>query len=244
MTEIKRDLFRPITSKRTFEDISDQIKHLIYSRALRPKDRLPSERELAEQFNTGRLSVREALRMLEATGFIQVKPGMDGGIFVRELDEKGMTQSLSGLVNVGNITLREIEEARFAIESIILESGIKHFSKKQLAALESNINTCEQYCQDLIKDEHPKAWDYEIGKFHLLIAETSNNRLFIYFVASLLDLYVNHLIKDIPGAKEYARHLEQHREIFEAIKAKDLQRAKRALRRHVRYTTAFAEKNL
>lgn len=244
MTEIKRELFRPVTPKRTFEDISDQIKHLIYSRALIPKDRLPSERELAERFNTGRLTVREALRMLEATGLVQVKPGMDGGVFVRELDEKGITQSLSGLVNVGNITLREIGEARIVIESTILESGIKRFPKKQLAALESNINTCEQYCQDLIKDEHPKAWDYEIGKFHLLIAETSENRLFKYFVASLLGLYVNHFNKGTPEAKEYARHLEQHKEIFEAIKAKDLQRAKKALRRHVHYTTIFAEKNL
>ena len=178
MTGIKSDLFKPVTPKRNFEDISDQIKHLIYSRALIPKDRLPSERDLAEQFNTGRMSVREALRMLEATGLVQVKPGMDGGVFVRELDETGITQSLSGLVNVGNITLREIGEARIVIESTILESRIKRFPKKQLAALESNINTCEQYCQDLIKDENPKAWDYEIGKFHLLIAETSENRLF------------------------------------------------------------------
>jgi DNA-binding FadR family transcriptional regulator len=244
MNEIKRDLFKPVTPKRNFEDISDQIKHLIYSRSLRPKDRLPSERELAEHFNTGRMSVREALRMLEATGFVHVKKGMDGGIFVRELDETGMTQSLSDLVNVGNITLHEIEESRIIIESIILESGINHFSKKQLASLESNINACEQYCQDLIKDEHSKAWDYEIGKFHVLIAETSKNRLLKYFVASLLDLYINQIIKATPGAKEYARHLEQHREIFEAIKAKDLQRAKRALRRHVCYTTTFAEENL
>jgi GntR family transcriptional repressor for pyruvate dehydrogenase complex len=240
----KIDLFRPVTLKRTFEDISDQIKGLIFSGALKPNDRLPSERDLAEQFNTGRMSVREALRILEESGFITIKQGADGGIFVKELDSTGMTKSISGLMNVGNLTLQEIKEARIAIESIILETGIKRFTKNQLAALESNINDCEKFYKDRKKDEYPKFSDEQLGKFHVLIAETSKNRLFKYFVTSLLDLYMNQIIRYIPDSTEYSRHLTQHREIYEAIKAKDIKRAKRAIEEHMESSTKYVERTM
>jgi len=240
----KIDLFKPVTPKRAFEDISEQIKNLIYSKALKPKDRLPSERELAERFNTGRMSVREALRILEESGFISIKQGADGGIFIKELDSTGMTKSLSGLINVGNLTLQEIKEARIAIESIILESGIKHFTKEQLAALESNLKTCEQFNSSRKKDDYPELSDKQLGRFHILIAETSKNRLYKYFITSLLDLYVNQIVRYIPESDEYFKHLDQHREIYEAIKARDLKRAKKALRDHVRSTTEYVEKTM
>lgn len=77
MDSIQNNLFRPVTPKRTFKDVSDQIKELIYSKALRPQDRLPSERELALKFSTGRMAVREVLRMIEESKFIHVKQRAD-----------------------------------------------------------------------------------------------------------------------------------------------------------------------
>ena len=242
--EAKRDLFRPVTPKRTFEDISEQIKNLIYSKALKPNDRLPSERELAERFNTGRMSVREALRILEESGFVSIKQGADGGIFVKELDSTGMTKSLSGLMNVGNLTLQEIKEARVAIESIIIESGIKRFTKEQLGALDSNIKDCERFYKNRRKEEYPEFSDEQLGKFHILIAETSKNRLYKYFVKSLLDLYVNQIIRYVPDSAEYSRHLKQHREIYEAIKIKDLKRAKKAIENHMQSSTEYVERSM
>jgi DNA-binding FadR family transcriptional regulator len=240
--KVYKELFKPVTPKRTFEDISEQIKGLIYSKALKPKDRLPPERELAEQFNTGRMSVREALRMLEESGFVSIKQGVNGGTFVKELDETGMTKSISGLVNVGNLTLQEITEARIALETMILESGIKRFTKEQLSAMETNIKTCEQFNNQGNKREYPEFWDEALGKFHILIAETSKNRLYKYFVTSLLYLYVKQIIKYIPDSDEYAKHLAQHKKIYEAIKAKDLNRAKKALSRHMHSTAEYVEK--
>lgn len=239
-----KDLFRPVTPKRAFEDISEQIKCLIYNGALKTNDRLPSERELAEQFNTGRMSVREALRILEESGFISIKQGADGGAFVKELDSTGMTKSLSGLINVGSLTIQEIKEARIAIESIILESGIKHFTKEQLAALESNIKTCEQFYKSSKKDEYPNFADEQLGKFHVLMAETSKNRLYKYFVISLLDLYVNKIIRYIPDSDEYSKHLKHHKAIYEAIKIKDLKGAKKAIEDHLESSTEYVERTM
>lgn len=242
--EAKRNLFRRVTPKRAFEDISDQIKGLIYSGVLKPNDRLPSERDLAEQFRTGRMSVREALRILEESGYITIRQGADGGIFVKELDSTGLSKSISGLLNVGNLTIQEIKEARIAIESIILETGIKRFSKDQLAALKSNIRNCEKFYETRKKTEYPNFSDEQLGKFHILIAETSKNRLYTYFITSLLQLYVNQVIRYIPDSTEYAMHLEQHREIYEAIKAKDIKRAKKAIQEHMESSTIYVEKTM
>ena len=67
-----KSLFVPFKPKRAFEDISDQIRELIYSGVFKPGDKFPPERELAIQFKTGRMAVREALRMLEQSGFIYI----------------------------------------------------------------------------------------------------------------------------------------------------------------------------
>ena len=124
MNQGNLSIYKRINSKRTFENIADQIKDLIYSKTLKPEDRLPSERELAIQFGTGRMAVREALRILEASGFVFIRPGAEGGTFVRELDSTGMTETISHLINVGNITVEELTEARISIESIVIESII------------------------------------------------------------------------------------------------------------------------
>ena len=70
-----------IAGKRTFKEIERQIREMIYWGALKPGDKLPSEKELASQFRAGRLSVREALRTLEQAGLIVVKQGSTGGSY-------------------------------------------------------------------------------------------------------------------------------------------------------------------
>ena len=74
-----QELFQPIKNERTFEKVSTRIKRLIFDGVLKPGDRLPSEMELAHQFDVGRQTIREALRILELSGFITVQKGGSGG---------------------------------------------------------------------------------------------------------------------------------------------------------------------
>ncbi|HEY8478022.1 MAG TPA: GntR family transcriptional regulator, partial [Chloroflexota bacterium] len=75
-------LFRPVSASRTFEAIIAQVQEAILSGKLRYGDRLASERELVQQFGVSRATLREALRSLEALGWIEIRPGAQGGIFV------------------------------------------------------------------------------------------------------------------------------------------------------------------
>ena len=176
MTVENISIFKRVNSKRTFEDIADQIKDLVYSKTLKPKDRLPSERELSVLFGTGRMTVREALRILEASSFVYIRPGAEGGTFVRELDSTGMTRSISDLIKVGNITVEELTEARISIESVVIESIISRITKKELAAIEENIKQSEDFYGQ--RNKSNKAWDNKpLINFHVLLAEMSQNSL-------------------------------------------------------------------
>ena len=80
---VKKSLpFKPIRTKRAFEEVCDQIREEIQSGNLAPGDKLPSERELAEQFHVSRSTVREAFRTLEIGGVLELQKGVRGGAVV------------------------------------------------------------------------------------------------------------------------------------------------------------------
>ena len=72
---------KPFSGKRAFEEIADQIRNLIYAKKLKPGDKLPPERDLAEMFNAGRTAVRESLRILRALWAHHCEAGERGWIF-------------------------------------------------------------------------------------------------------------------------------------------------------------------
>ena len=78
----KPDMFSPVSTGRISEVIVEQVRQLMRQRQLKPGDRLPAERELCEQFGVSRVSVREALRMLESEGLVYRVPGL--GYYVTE----------------------------------------------------------------------------------------------------------------------------------------------------------------
>ncbi|HEY9279792.1 MAG TPA: winged helix-turn-helix domain-containing protein, partial [Eoetvoesiella sp.] len=77
----RQPTFAPIKAKRAFEQVCEQIRREVAAGTLRPGDRLPPERELAEQLGVSRTAIREALRSLENAGLVQCQQGMGGGAF-------------------------------------------------------------------------------------------------------------------------------------------------------------------
>jgi len=74
--------FRPIKTRKIYEEIVEQLKDMLSRGELRPGDRLPSEREMAESLGVSRASVREALTALEAIGILDIRPGE--GTYVKQ----------------------------------------------------------------------------------------------------------------------------------------------------------------
>src|ERR687883_979020 len=105
-------LFAPVSVARASTSIADQIRQAIVTGRLNEGERLPPERELAEQFGVSRVTVRDALRGLEAMGLIEVRVGARGGAFVTVPSGSLVGQTMSDMMLMSAVTPDEIVEAR------------------------------------------------------------------------------------------------------------------------------------
>src|SRR5262245_28121356 len=98
------EMFSPVSLGRVSQVIIDQIRELIHSGKLRPGDRLPSERELCARFGVSRVTVREALRVLEAGGLVDIRVGAHGGTFVTTPSHARIGEGLADLLRLSPLT--------------------------------------------------------------------------------------------------------------------------------------------
>ena len=118
-----KDIFRPVSVERVSQVIVDQVKLLMREGQLTIGDRLPSERDLCQRFGVSRVTVREALRVLEANGLIAVRVGARGGAFVASPTKERLSEGLADLMTLSSLTPRDVTEARTVIELGILPAG-------------------------------------------------------------------------------------------------------------------------
>src|ERR687888_570668 len=109
-------LFAPVTLARASSAIAHQIRTAIVTGRLKRGDRLAPERELAEQFGVSRVTVRDALRALEAMGLIEVRVGARGGAFVTVPSGSVVGQTMSDMMMMQAISPEDIVEARLVVE--------------------------------------------------------------------------------------------------------------------------------
>jgi DNA-binding GntR family transcriptional regulator len=99
--------FDRIRRVRSFEEVVEQVRAAIASRSIEAGERLPSERELAEQFGVSRATLREALRALEALGLLEIRPGAHGGAFATSPDDEWLTATIASLLTMRAGTKRQ-----------------------------------------------------------------------------------------------------------------------------------------
>lgn len=219
--------FKPLKSKKIFEQIAEQIREIIFSGFLKPGDRLPCEKELANQFKTGRTVVREALRTLEQAGLIYVKQGSEGGTFIKQTDPAVITRSFSDMIRLGNIALRDLTEARLGIEKMILEFAINKINGNDLDLLRMNIEEGEKFVY-----EETRASDSHI-KFHLLLAKSTKNPVFEVILEPIMNIVFSFL-REVERPKEYIyRVLNSHKKIYKAVEERDITVAKEKMEEHL-----------
>jgi DNA-binding FadR family transcriptional regulator len=109
-------VFKPVEASRVSEGICEQIEHAILTGKLSTGDRLPSERSLMEQFRASRGSIREALRVLESRGLIQIRHGDPAGPLVVGSFGKAITHYFGALARADRLALDDVIEFRMLIE--------------------------------------------------------------------------------------------------------------------------------
>jgi len=221
------NLFTPIESKRTFEEISSKVKDLIFEGTLKPGDRLPSEQELAKQFGVGRQSVREALRLLELSGFVSIQKGYGGGPVVQDTISTRIRNLYLDAFRMEKITVAEFTSARLAIEKAILDEVIDKADESDIKRIQANLAEAQELVnkKQLATDEN--------FDFHALLARASKNKVYVILEKSINAIHRNLRSRSVADFKTTHDALKAHQKILDAIINKDRVKALKLLERHI-----------
>ena len=221
--------YQPIERRKVYELIAEQLLSEISARRLQPGDVIPPERELTRVYRVGRSSVREALRMLESRGVIE---DVGNGSFAVAGYANPLGSSLQLLLSLDQATMRDIYELRRILECEAAALAAERHDDDHLAQMDAAI---AEMTLGLAATGPERADLYIDGdlRFHLAIAEATQNGLIIHSMRALRDLIRRALtsIFTIPESPE--RSHEQHRAIRAAIAAGHPTPARAAMRDHL-----------
>ena len=219
--------FKEIFPVHLYENVIEQIMELIKNNELKPGDKLPPERELAEKLSISRGSLRQAFRVLESKGLIKSKPG--GGRFVREIKNNTHNNTENIILSLEKSSILELLEAREMFEVKIAEITAQRAAPEDIESIEKALRKMNK--EEGIQDDEKTESD---TGFHLAIANASHNFVFINIIRLHLDLLKDTREKTwkIPGRREEQQ--EEHQAIFKAIKEHNSKKAGEVMLKHLR----------
>lgn len=234
-------MFQKARQNRVFQDVVDQIQDAILEGKIKEGDKLPPERELKETFNISRGTLREALRVLEQKGLIEIRLGVSGGAIVKSITSEGTSQSLSLLIRSQSVGLDHLAEFRVGLEADIVGLACKRATPSDIVKLDQILDTAKNYLSESNWDEFIRADE----KFHLTLADISRNPLYQTIQKAIQDnihkYYEKYLSKEGSILSENFTHLC---EIVEAIKAGSPEKASEKMKEHVgKFGTHMNNKN-
>lgn len=210
----------------------DQIQGAILDGSLKEGDVLPAEMKLKEMFETSRGTVREAMRVLEQKGLIDIKTGVGGGAVVRSVNTEKITESLDLLIQYQKVTYDHLAEFREGVEGLVAALAAERATRKDIERLKGLLAEA----RDLLDSESPdNAALVRIDmKLHIALAEIAGNPIY------LANLQMVH--ERILGAYEQfslsRKHVleENYRDLgdlVDAVELRDTRRARTLARKHV-----------
>jgi len=207
--------FRPVATRRAFEEIASQIRGRLARQALRAGDRLPPERELAGQFHVSRNTLREALRSLEIAGLLELRKGATGGAFIKEGGGDAAVAGLADLYHLGAIKPEHLTEARIVIGTEVARLACARRTKEDLAALEANVTAAEDATRrgDVVQRAHV---NYE---FHRLLARAARNPVLTVITDALMEM-TRHFVESV-GYMPNRYVMPSRRRLLQHLRAKD-----------------------
>jgi len=220
-------MYTPIQSSKVYERIAEQIEQLILNGELRSGDRLPTERELAEQFQASRTAVREAMKTLAQKGLVNMRPGR--GTIVIDGTSKAMQHSLGLMIRVGQAgNSTNLVEVREILEPEIAALAAKRAGEEDITAMQESVRVMDASLDDA------DAYIAADNNFHQALAKGTQNVLILAFVDSIVYLLSEQRkqIFSVKGGPE--RGQIHHKRILEAVMRHDPEAARAAMYAHLR----------
>ena len=227
-------MYSTIYASRLYEQIIEQIRTLVVEGTLQPGDKLPPERELAEQFCVSRTAVREAVKSLREKGLVEIQPGR--GTFITNSTTEVMRDSLDFIFKVGLINgVAHLNEVRTLLEPGIAALAAERISETELQTLEQAVEAMDAAMHDA--DIFAEA-DLE---FHLTLARASQNPLIPILIDPIVDQLREHRKRIFLVAGGPQRGQYHHRRILAAVQKRDPAAAREAMCDHMQQVLTDSE---
>jgi DNA-binding FadR family transcriptional regulator len=219
-------MFRPLKKKRFSDQIADLIQKKILEDNLAVDTGLPSEIEMAQEFQVSRSVIREALRILEISGLVNIKKGPTGGIFVSYGYHAPIIRSLNNLITSGEVTVDHLIDARLLIEPHIAGQAALNADDEDLIKFEALFEDSASHFDDAVRLKQNNL------EFHLLLARASGNPVLAVMLESLFELLAERTLNFVDLALE-RKFFKIHKAIFEVIARRQPEETRRLIRQDI-----------
>lgn len=214
--------------------VISRIKELISTGVLKPGDKLPAERKLADDFNVGRTQVREALHKLEFFGIIKTLP--QSGSIINGLDINTLDGLISDVINLQDYDFYSLVETRFVLETNAIRLCAERWNDEDMKKLQKAHDNFARYYES---DDRVR---YDFA-FHRSIAEASHNPVFkamlMIVIPDIMTIYHRDRI-----CSPNPNVVEEHTKMLNAIKARDGETAAAVMGHHLQGVVDFAKSKI
>ncbi len=209
------------------ERVQRELERLILDSRLGPGDRLPSERELANQFGVSRTVVREAVRGLVAKQLLDVSVGRGTVVRAPTAESAAESMKLLLLMQAGGAGVEKVSEVRHIVENEIAARAAERRTDEDLRTLAAILEETRQHLDE------PDVYIKSDVAFHAALASATQNELFVIILDSLVEVMieVRLLTLRVPGVTAVA--LGYHERILEAVVSGDPKAAREAMDAHM-----------
>lgn len=226
------DLFQPIAPQRAYQVVINQLEEVILSGKLAPGDKLPPERELIESLGTSRRTLREAFRVLEQKGLLEIKIGSKGGTFVADHMQERLGETLGMLLRAEQVTQLELAEFRSNTESRVAALAAKRASTKEISTLERSVDDVAALLEQERLDQQ-RFIDMEV-MLHQQLVGICGNAVYVPILTTINEILLYPMWEKDPIDRDYVKTaVRDWRNLLDALRKRDADAAAEIMRRHV-----------
>ena len=228
---IMESSLKAIKPRRLYQDVVQQIREVVREGTLKPGDRLPPERELAEQLHVSRSSLREAMRTLELQGLVVSRPG--AGTFISTESSDSMMDAIVAYLTNGQNALKDAFEMRRLLEPQIAALAAERATPEDIQRMEEIL---AQQVAQIARGETGAESD---TAFHFALAEGTHNSALVKVVSAIVDILCQSREQPLQAPGRPQRSLASHRYILDMIQQGDREGAMEAMEHHISVVEPF-----
>ena len=208
-------------------EIISKLRDLINYKNLEPGDKLPSERMLSEKFGVSRSNVREAIQKLEFFGILNSKP--QSGTFIADIGQIAMSGMMDDILRLEDPDFKSLVETRILLELKTVRLASLRRTDEDLQRMRE---TLDAYNAKVLAGKDAVEEDL---LFHLAIAKASKNSTMNTFMLIITPEIITNFEKyHVCDANLSFKGIQEHEDIYEAIKEQDPKKAKEKMKTHFR----------